>query len=142
MFKHFVPLTVVLVSLASVETARSDGEEVLLSRAVKDFNEKAKKDTIGKDQSALTEDEVVAAIRGWIRTRHPASDAVYGAYQKIAATGVLPPGAGLSFTTGWQGFNGFDFEVWWIDLQVPNERGLGYVFRIRDRKISSRPTKR
>ena len=78
------------------------GQETTLAQAVREFNEKAKENPVGKSQPVLTEDEVVAAIRGWIRDRITAKDDVYGAYQKIAHT--RSAGAELSFTTA--GFNG------------------------------------
>ena len=109
-----------------------------LARAVRDFNEKAALDPIGRNQPKLTIDEVVAAIRGWIRKRHPVSDDVYQAYQDIAETQTLPDGAKLRFTKSWVGYREFAFDVWWIDLWLPTEKNLGYNFRLRDQKLRSR----
>jgi len=110
-----------------------------LSDAVKEFNWKAQTDPIGKGQPLLTEDEVVAAIRGWIREQMPAPDAVYNAFQQVAETKRLPPTAKMDFTTGWHGYKGFHFEVWWIDLTLTEGSKHGYTYRLRDRKIRCRP---
>jgi hypothetical protein len=110
-----------------------------LSEAVKEFNQKAQKDPTGKNEPPLSEDEVVAAIRGWIREQVPASDPVYNAFQNVAKTKQLPPNATLTFTTNWEGFNGLDFDVWWIDLTLFQGPKSGYTYRLRDRKIRCRP---
>ena len=111
----------------------------MLADAVKEFNQRAQKNGIGNDQPALTEDEVVAAIRGWDRTRIPATDEVYQIYQTIADTHTLPDGAKLRFTTGWSGFNNHEFDVWWIDLDIKTGIVTRYTFRIRDQKLRCRP---
>lgn len=127
--------------LIGIGASPAAGQEVTLDRAVREFNAKAKDNAVGKSQPPLTADEVVAAIRGWIRERDPVKDYMYGEFQKIAQRGALPPQAELSFTTGWHGFNGFDFDVWWVDLTVSDGKGGGYTYRIRDQKLSSRPHK-
>ncbi len=110
-----------------------------LADAVKAFNAEASMDRVGKDQSPLTEDEVVAALRGWIRDKVPASDEIYDAYQTIAETRKLPEGSRLTRTTRWSGYNGYHFTVWWVDLNIRTGENTGYTYRIRDRKITSRP---
>jgi hypothetical protein len=135
-----------LVSVASVlffVGASVPGDEkaktVTLAEAVKEFNQRAGSDETGKAQPPLTEDEVVAAIRGWIREQLPAPDDVYGVYQTIAGTKKLPEGAKLTFTTKWSGFNKHEFDVWWVDLHITLGLGTGYGFRIRDQKLRCRP---
>jgi len=119
------------------------GELRPLADAIADLNAKAAKDDIGRLQPPLTEAEVVAAIRGWVRgLGPPVDDETYLAFQNLATTGLLPERADLRFTTRWIGFNGFDFDVWWIDLTIMKGEKVGYTFRIRDRKISSRPSER
>jgi hypothetical protein len=113
-----------------------------LAEAVKDFNERALNNSTGKTQPPLTEDEAVAAIRGWIRDRFQATDEVYKAYQTIADTLSLPEGATFRFTTKWSGFNGYDFDVWWVDLVIKTGGKIGYTFRIRDQKIRCWPVKK
>jgi hypothetical protein len=98
---------VILVVIAYSAAGNEKIKTSTLLEAVKAFNQRARKDTTGKDQPALTEDEVVAAIRGWIREKVPASDEVYKVYQTIADTKQLPVGATLRFTTKWSGFNVF-----------------------------------
>lgn len=116
------------------------GKTKPLSAAVQEFNQQALTDRAGKDQPPLTEDEVVAAIRGWNRKQIPAIDEIYQIYQTIADTKQLPADATLSYTTEWSGFNEFDFEVWWVDLNIQRGQGIGYAFRIRDQKLRSWPT--
>ena len=110
-----------------------------LKTAVENFNQKALRHSIGKTQPPLTEDEVVAAIRGWIPEHTPGvTDDVYDRFQEIAESRVLPYGAELSFCPSWRGYRGFRFEVSWIDLFIKTGEKAGYKFRIRDQKISSR----
>ena len=120
--------------------AGGDAEEQSLGTAVAAFNEAARRNPVGNEQPPLTEEEVIASIRGWIRSQVQASDEVYAAFQQIAATGKLPKGAQLEFTTGWRGYRGFDFDVWWIDLSISTGPMSGYTYRIRDRKLRSRPS--
>ncbi len=131
------------VSRAPAAPAEKNGptEErpVLLADAVAQFNPQAAQDAIGKDQPPLTEDEVIASIRGISRENTPMTDDVYNAFQKILVTGMLPARAKLEFTTGWSGHNGFYFTVWWADLTIMTGEGTGYTYRLRDRKISSHP---
>lgn len=115
-----------------------------LADAVREFNQKARLNPLGSKQPPLTEEEVIAAIRGWIRSDVKASDAVYETYQQIASTGALPANAELGFTTRWTTRNGFDFDVWWVDLTLNDfpQPGQGYGYRIRDRKIRSEPAEK
>jgi RNA polymerase sigma factor (sigma-70 family) len=133
------PITVAFRDPAQDRKKREQKErpESPLAKAVREFNQKAKGDPIGEKQSPLTEAEVIAAIRCWDRERDPVSDSTYRAYQKIADTGELPPGAELSFIT----YCGTHYDskececdVWWVDLQLPRS-----TFRIRDQKIAFRP---
>ena len=126
-------------TLGNVVVGHDKGEVSTLGNAVKEFNQRAQKDATGKDQPALTEDEVVAAIRGWIRERIPATDEVYKVYQTIADTKKLPEGATLTFTTKWSGFNKHEFDVLWVDLNIKTGVNTRYTFRIRDQKLRCRP---
>jgi hypothetical protein len=111
-----------------------------LKQAVASFNQEAARNSIGRAEPPLTEDEVVAALRGWDRKQMEVDDPTYAIFQKIADSRNLPRSAKLRFTTGWE-YNGYDFTVWWVDLDVAKDGG-GYTFRIRDRKISCTPTTR
>jgi hypothetical protein len=132
-------MAAILALIAYPVAGDEKGKVPTLADAVKEFNQRAQKDATGKDQPALTEDEVVAAIRGWIRERVPATDEVYKVYQTIADTKKLPEGATLTFTTQWSGFNQHAFDVWWVDLNIKTGADTGYTFRIRDQKLRCRP---
>jgi hypothetical protein len=115
----------------------------LLGDAVTRFNSRAAADPVGKGEPPLTEEEVIAAIRGWIPAYTPPVDPeMLKRFERIAADGKLPPGADFSFTTRWTGYNGYYFDVWWVDLTLRSPAGEvvgGYTYRIRDRKIRSGP---
>ena len=121
--------------------------ETSVDEGVKRFNERVNQLQAGKGQLPLTSNEVIAAIRGWIPEEHPVTPEVLKRFQEIAETGKLPPGSSLRFMQSWSGYNGFNFEVWWVDIQLsPVDRskkdpviGFGYSFRIRDQKIRSWP---
>ena len=99
---------------------------------------------IGKEQSPLTVDEVVAAIRAWDLKAFPIAPELLTIFRNIAEKKTLPPGSSLDFTSGWQPNNEFEYTVWWITISVsaPNPEKenskVGYSFLIRDRKLSSR----
>jgi hypothetical protein len=137
--KSAVTIAAVLALIVYSAAGDEKGKTPTLPDAVKEFNQRAQKDATGKDQPALTEDEVVAAIRGWIRERVPASDEVYNVFQMIADTKQLPEGTTLKFTTKWSGFNKHNFDVWWVDLNIKTGANTGYTFRIRDQKLRCRP---
>lgn len=124
-----------------------------LKEAVASFNEKvakyfSKHETMPsiytKDQfpkTPLTEDEVVAAIRGWKCEEEKADEKTYRIYQRIADSRVLPAGAELGFHFHWYHFHEHDeyeFLVWWIDLDVMTSKNTGYTFRIRDERLDRR----
>ncbi|MFP6584994.1 MAG: hypothetical protein VCD00_20850 [Candidatus Hydrogenedentota bacterium] len=119
--------------------AHADASETIeLGEAVQEFNAKAQWNPTGNAQPELTSSEVVAAIRGWIVERTPsATDEIYELYQEIAESQMLPAGTELTFTTGWAGYRGYKFRVWWVDLSIKTGEETGYTFRIRDQKISS-----
>ena len=125
---------------ACAVTSEDDAESTTpLKAAVETFNQEAAADEIGKTQPPLTEDEVVAAIRGWIPEHTPGvRDDQYARFQEIAESRKLPEGSELTFCPGWTGYRGFQFTVWWIDLTIKTGKKSGYTFRIRDQKISSR----
>lgn len=125
--------------LIRCRVAAQDESTTSLGSAVEAFNERASGNAIGKHQPPLTEDEVIASIRGWGRKSHPVSDHDYAVFQEIAETRRLPEGATLDYTTAWNGFAGDHFDVWWVDLSIMTGERTGYTFRIRDRKIRWRP---
>lgn len=127
------------VAASTVYPVQVDTKSNSLKLAVDRFNAEARTHPVGKSQLPLTEDEVIAAIRGWIPEKTPGvTDDVYNRFQGIAESRVLPEGARLSHCSSWRGYRGFHFKVWWIDLSIKTSETGGYTFRIRDQKISSR----
>jgi hypothetical protein len=112
-------------------------DERSLQDAVAAFNERAQKNPVGPTRPPLTDEEVVAAIRGWIREQVQVTDEVFAVYERIADTGRLPKGAEIRFTTGWTGYRGYDFDVWWIDLDISTGPNTGYTYRIRDQNAGA-----
>jgi hypothetical protein len=122
------------------ENTLTDNVPVSLADAVKACNERASRDPIGLAEPPLTEDEVLASLRAIMRSQHPRmTDDVHNALQKVALTRMLPAKAKRDFTNEWLGYNGYSFTVWWIDLSIMTGDKTGYSYRLRDRKISSRP---
>jgi beta-lactamase regulating signal transducer with metallopeptidase domain len=124
-----------------------------LDQAVREFSEKTARHSFnlqGPRQSPLpkekwpaplTADEVIAAIRGWDRTKHPVADSTYRIYEEIAKTKILPPHSQLSFQDQWWQYSEQDndeYRVWWIDLAVMTGKNAGYGLRIRDQKLDQR----
>ena len=137
----FASVAVLVAFVAVTVYARDDdtASPNSLKVAVEGFNTETRTHPIGKSQLPLTEDEVIAAIRGWIPEHTPGvTDDVYEQFQQIAESRELPEGASLSFCPGWTGYRGYTFKVWWIDLSIKTGENTGYTFRIRDQKISSR----
>src|SRR5688500_5611643 len=96
----FVCIAMLGVYFAASAFALQDdaASETPLKAAVENFNQKARMNLIGKTQPPLTEDEVVAAIRGWIPKHTPGvTDEVFDLFQEIAESRELPDGAELSF---------------------------------------------
>ena len=124
-------------------------EDANLEDGVKRFNERTKELGVGLDEPPLTKDEVIAAIRGWIPKQNPVEAVMLESFQRVAETGILPAGSSFTFTTRWTGYNGYAFEVWWVDLTMPEiandedlpgqQRPVGYTYRIRARTLRSRP---
>jgi hypothetical protein len=137
--KLTMPAAMVLTLIAYPVAGDENGKAATRADVVKEFNQRAQQNATGKDQPDLTEDEVVAAIRGWIREKVPATDEVYKVYQGVADTKTLPAGAKLTFTTRLTGLNKHDFDVWWVDLSVMTGANTGYTFRLRDRMLRCRP---
>jgi hypothetical protein len=145
---------------AQTRTARNntDDEEnsrvgfphsIPLGLAIADFNRRAHADRVGAGEPALTENEIVAAVRAWIGgaaepTRLPAQ--VAQELRMIAAQRTMPKGSYLRFIPGLVAEDGYDVDVWWIDLQLDLDRyptDLKDVpqryYRIRTVYVDSRP---
>ena len=117
-----------------------DGARTSLSDAIKALNTKASHDPIGKDETPITEPEVIAAIRAAKRPEDSAvTDKLFDAFKKIAETKQLPPGAELEAVGGpWDPGGSFVYDVWWVRLRMPKEANGTYSFVIRERFIRSR----
>jgi RNA polymerase sigma factor (sigma-70 family) len=117
-----------------------DGARTSLSDAIKALNTKASHDDVGKDETPITEPEVIAAIRAAKRPEDSAvTDKLFDAFKKIAETKQLPPGAELEAVGGpWDPGGSFVYDVWWVRLRMPKEANGTYGFVIRERIIRSR----
>ncbi len=120
--------------------AEKNDAKTSLAGAIKSLNTKASSDLIGKDETPITEQEVVAAIRAAERPKDSAvADQLFDAFKKIAETKQLPPGAELEAVGGiYDPGTAFIYDVWWVRLRVPTETGGTYAFVIRERFIRSR----
>lgn len=95
MFRNFIAGAMMLALVPAANSfAQAFPSPVSLRAGVMILNAKARKDSVGKTQPALTEEEVVAAIRGWIPEHTPdVNEEVYSRFQKIAETRRLPEGS-------------------------------------------------
>ncbi len=117
-----------------------DDAQTSLSSAIKALNRKALNDSIGKEETPITEQEVIAAIRAAKRPKDSAvTDKLFDAFKKIAETKQLPPGAELEAVGGiWDPGTAFIYDVWWVRVRMPKEADGTYGFAIRERIIRSR----
>jgi len=120
--------------------AEKDDARPSLLDAIKALNTKASSDLVGKDETPLTEPEVIAVIRAAERPKDTAvTDKLFDAFKKIAETKQLPPGAELEAVGGiWDPGTSFVYDVWWVRVRMPKESGGTYGFAIRERLIRSR----
>ena len=111
-----------------------------LAAAIKAFNAKSAGDPIGKQQSPLTEEEVVAAIRLMDRKDHPlAPETILRSFERIAQTNKLPAGATFEALTSLDPGRDFVFDTWYVRITLPREDGGSYSFPVRSRIVRSRP---
>ena len=137
-----VPLTAVIaLSLTLVsspgESPRQDA--VPLMDAIKSFNGKASVDPIGKDQQPLMEEEVIAAVRAWQRSKDtPVLDEMYDAFKQIAENRMLPRNAEFEWETGYSPRGPFVFDMWSVRIRMYRPDRSSYAFELRNRMIRSR----
>ena len=111
-----------------------------LSAAIKAFNAKSAGDPIGKQQSPLTGEEVIAAIRLMDRKDHPlAPDAILRSLERIAHTKKLPTRVEFEALTSLDPGGDFVFDTWYVRINLPKEDGGTYSFPVRSRIVRSRP---
>jgi RNA polymerase sigma factor (sigma-70 family) len=122
------------------ENQKGDDVRTSLEGAVKSLNKKAAGDAVGKYETPITEQEVIAVIRATQRPKDSAlTDKVFDAFKKIAETKQMPPGAELEFMGGIHDPGAsFIYDVWWVRVRMPKESGGTYSFAIRERILRSR----
>lgn len=105
-------------------------ETVSLADAVAAFNEEAAVDLTGATQRPLTETELLTAIaRVRPQLADPRDVAVFDA---ITASHRIPATAKILSINRFQDRAGAIKHVWWINLQIIHNDGLGYGLRIRE----------
>ena len=120
-------------------------KDLPIAEAVEDFNTRAQRDSTGRRQTPLTVPEVIAALRAMDSTSKALPHGELEVFRRIAHTGVMPKGSFLRFISKRIALNGYDFEVWWINLQIELDKYPAeladvplYVCRIRTTYVSSR----
>lgn len=94
---------------------------ISLAVAVNAFNKEAAQDPFAKDQPALTEDAVIAAMR-WAmldRKKLLVSDETFRTLGEIIATRSLPKGFDLEKLSGYAPNDQVTFDVWSVRLRIP-----------------------
>jgi len=105
-------------------------EKSSLAEVVARLNDDIIGHPIGKNQTPITVDEIVAVIRRHLGSKIPKNKR--NEFLAVATTEMLNSGDWLKYSTeSWT--DEFHFTVWSIELTVG-----GYKIRIRDRAISSR----
>ena len=114
--------------------------------AIRDFNTRAQRDSIGRTQPLLTVSEVIAALRAMDTSSKEMPRQQFETFQRIAQTGVIPRGSVIRFISRRIALNGYDIDVWWINLQIDLDKHPAdladapmYVCRVRTTYVSSRP---
>ncbi len=121
-------------------------KDLAIVEAIKDFNARAQRDAIGRTQPPLTVPEVMAALRAMDPSSKEMPPQEFETFQRIAQTGVIPTGSFIRFISKRVALNGYDIDVWWINLQIELDKYPAdladapmYVCRIRTTYVSSRP---
>jgi hypothetical protein len=142
-------IVTICIALFFIRTAEAQSR-VSLKDAVEEFNRVASADPIGKSQSRLTVDEILAAIRLIEFRNFDLPVEGRDQYKVIAKEKSIDSIDKLRFINGWGPLeidgNLYQFEVWWVDLRIERDsikdrfgRTPSYFnLRIRDRTISSR----
>ncbi|MDJ0839334.1 MAG: hypothetical protein QNK37_22640 [Acidobacteriota bacterium] len=122
-------------------------ESVPAAKAVADFNETARLDDIGKNRPPLTAREFLAAVRAWNSDDSDYEASIKKEILQIAETEKLPKGTVIRFTSGIIDRNGYDVDMWIIELQLGLNRYPAdladmpiFLVPIRTQFIASRPT--
>ena len=113
---------------------------VSLAEAVRVFNARAAENSIGKSQSPLTEDEVIAAIRWSLldTKKLPVSDKTLQSLKSIPDFRELPSGFDVEVMTCFQPDSQTAFTKWSVRLRIPAEPRSTTDIVIRDQMIAAR----
>ena len=111
-----------------------------LAEAVRVFNARAAEDSIGKSQSPLTEDEVIAAIRWSLLEidKLAVSDKTIQALRGIIDSRELPPRFDLEVDTLFEPNDRMEVTKWSVPLRIPAEPQGTTCISIREQPIRSR----
>jgi RNA polymerase sigma factor (sigma-70 family) len=109
----------------------------LLGKAVDDFNQNAITSAVGRDQPPLTEDEVIAAIRFYSDDNPGTIKGALDDFRMVSEKRDMPPGMRFVNHNMDDRLGDFVYEVWLIQIQMPNKRGGDSMIPIRSRVIRS-----
>jgi len=128
-------------------TIHGYSEPVPVAKAIADFNARARLDEVGHSQPPLAVTEFLAAVRGWNADDSEFEPAIEKEIRHIATAEEMPKGSLIRFTSGSIDRNGFDVDVWFIELQLGLDRYPAdladspiYLVQIRTNVVASRPT--
>ncbi len=127
----------VVISACDVQQAVAQHS---LSTALRQFQETAARDPIGRHEAPLTEEEVIAAIR---RTTRPmvvpeVSPELFAAFQQIAVLRSLPANAAFESLNSYDLGGDYVFDVWSVRIRMTRPDGSSYAFILRERTLRSR----
>lgn len=123
----------------AADTQQENTRAVPLLEAIQTFNAESKDDPIGRLQSPLTEEEVIAAIRSWEPGGNsPVSNALLARFKEISVSKELPEGAAFETLTGYDPGGEHVFDVWSVRIRLERADGSSFAFQIRERMIASR----
>jgi RNA polymerase sigma factor (sigma-70 family) len=125
-----------VIGPGSAATQKKEGLSSL-GKAVDDFNQNAMTSAIGRDQPPLTEDEVIAAIRFYSDENPGTIEGALDDFRLVSEKRDMPPGMELVNHQMDDRDGDFAYEVWLIQIQMPNKRGGHSMIPIRSRVIRS-----
>jgi hypothetical protein len=116
----FLTASVTFASPKEISEPPADAR-IPLAAAVNAFNKEAAQDPFAKDQPALTEDAVIAAMRWEMLDRKKllVSDETFRTLGEIITTRSLPKGFDLERLRGYEPNDQVTFDVWSVRLRIP-----------------------
>ena len=138
--QHFANFKKEIENEENAAAAASAKGATSLAEAIRAFNARAKGDVIGKDQSPLTEDEVIAAIRWSLleKDKLPVSDKTRQALSRVIEMRELPPGFELEVLTDFIPDSRMEVTKWSVRLRIPAEPNGTTCVSIREVNLGSR----